>query len=235
MSILTRSFNFVGMAYVQFRCRREYAKQTYVGLNERAIELAFLFKHIIGIAPQKVLDVGTGITALPQVLRTCGYLVTSIDNVKDYWPAGMVNRHYHVIDDDILQTAIKETFDLITCISVLEHISDHRRAVASMYKLLNKGGHLVLTCPYTEHTYVHNVYALPESSVAGNLPGFVTQSFSRNELSAWLEDTGFEIVDQEHWNFFSGAFWTCGKKIIPPLKSSAQASHQLTCLLLRKK
>lgn len=234
MSLLTRSINYIGTAYVRYKCRREYSRQIYTGLNERAIELGFLFRHIVGIAPRKILDVGTGVTALPQVLRTCGYLVTAIDNVKDYWPAGMVNRHYHVLNDDILNPAISETFDLITCISVLEHIPDHRRAVASMWRLLNPGGHLILTCPYTEEKYVENVYKLHDSSVVNNQPAFVTQSFSRAEVSTWLLETNFEIVDQEYWNFFTGSFWTCGEKRVPPLKSSSQGAHQLTCLLLRK-
>ncbi len=234
MKLLLRLVNYIGMAYVKFRCHREYSNQSYTGLNERPIELAFLFRHIIALTPRKILDVGTGITALPQVLRACGYLVTAIDNVKDYWPAGMVNRHYHVLNEDILNPRTSETFDLITCISVLEHIPNHQRAIVSMCKLLNKGGYLILTCPYTEDSYVDNVYQLPDSEVIHQQPTFLTQSFSRVELNGWLDSTRFEIIDQEYWNFYTGSHWTCGKKHTPPLISNAHQAHQLSCLLLRK-
>jgi predicted SAM-dependent methyltransferase len=40
-----------------------------------------------------------------------------------------------------------ETFDLITCISVLEHIPTDKEAVASMWSLLRPGGRLILTVP----------------------------------------------------------------------------------------
>ncbi|MCL0030157.1 class I SAM-dependent methyltransferase [Thermodesulfovibrionales bacterium] len=40
-----------------------------------------------------------------------------------------------------------ETFDLITCISVLEHIPVDRKAIEMMWSLLRPGGRLILTLP----------------------------------------------------------------------------------------
>ena len=42
---------------------------------------------------------------------------------------------------------VPETFDLITCISVLEHIPSDREAVKMMWSLLRPGGRLILTLP----------------------------------------------------------------------------------------
>ncbi len=39
------------------------------------------------------------------------------------------------------------SFDLVTCISVLEHIPEDRRAVEAMWSLLRPGGRLILTLP----------------------------------------------------------------------------------------
>jgi SAM-dependent methyltransferase len=44
-------------------------------------------------------------------------------------------------------TYAAETFDLITCISVLEHIPSDREAIDKMWSLLRPGGRLVLTLP----------------------------------------------------------------------------------------
>jgi SAM-dependent methyltransferase len=225
--------NFIGMIYPRWLCKREFKRQKFLGLNERPMEFAFLFRKIAEIYPKTVLDVGTGMTALPYMLRNSGLLVTAVDNIKDYWPKGMVNRHFHVVNDDIKNTKLTKTFDVITCISVLEHIQDHRAAMKSMYKLLNPGGTLILTCPYTNHQHAPNVYDLPESNVTEKF-SFVTQSFSENDRVRWMQDSLFELVDEEYWQFFEGEFWTCGKKLESPLKVDKKDRHQICCMAFRK-
>ncbi|CAB5159687.1 hypothetical protein D3OALGA1CA_4965 [Olavius algarvensis associated proteobacterium Delta 3] len=95
-------------------CRQEFRLQDFSRFNERPVEYAFVLKKIGEIYPLTILDVGTGTTALPHLMRNCGCLVTATDNKRDYWPNGMHNRHYHVIDDDITATRLSDTFDFIT-------------------------------------------------------------------------------------------------------------------------
>jgi SAM-dependent methyltransferase len=225
--------NYMGLLYVKLLCKREYKKQKFVGINERPIELQFVFRSLSQKWPQTVLDVGTGATALPHLIRNCGFLVTAIDNIRDYWPFGLINRHYYVMNDDITKTRLKDTFDFITCVSVLEHIRDHRAAVRSLFKLLKPGGHLVLTFPYNEYHYVEHVYALPNSSVNINYP-FITQAYSRNEINGWLAENNGKILEQEYWQFFSGEYWTCGERICPPIQVDKNVKHQISCLLMQK-
>jgi len=77
--------------YPAWLCRREYSSQKFTRFNERPVELSFVFRKIGEIYPRTVLDVGTGTTALPHLMRSCGCLVSAVDNVNDYWPTGMVN------------------------------------------------------------------------------------------------------------------------------------------------
>lgn len=223
----------IGLSCAWIQCRKEYRAQQFCGINERPIEYSFVFSQLTELWPKTVLDVGTGTTALPHLMRNCGFLVTAIDNIRDYWPSGMINRHYYIINDDITDTRLHQTFDVITCASVLEHIKEHRAAVRSMFSLLNPGGHLLLTFPYNEQQYIGNVYELPDSSARAKLP-FVTQAFSRNEIDAWLADTGMKIRKQEYWRFFSGEYWTCGTRVCPPVRVDSGSRHQLGCLLLVK-
>ena len=223
----------LGMAYVKRLCAEEYKSQAVGLINERPIEFAFVFRHLVAGWPSRILDVGTGTTSLPHLMRNCGFHVTATDNIKDYWPDGMVNRHYHVIQDDITQSSLLGPYDVVTCISVLEHIRDFGAAIRSMYKVLAPGGHLILTCPYNEKQYVQNVYELPDSSVTKRFP-FITQAFSRKEIHQWLEDVRFELIEQEYWQFFEGEYWTCGKRVMPPRQVEVDELHQLTCLLLKK-
>ena len=111
-----------GKWYCQELCKREYQGQKTSNINERPAEYQFVFKTLAKVCPTSVLYIGTGKTALTHLIRPCGHKVTAIDNINDYWPKGMFNRHFHIIHDDITETKLKDTFDFIPCVSVLEHI-----------------------------------------------------------------------------------------------------------------
>jgi SAM-dependent methyltransferase len=223
----------LGLAYASWLSTHEYRHQVFSGLNERPIEYAFLLRQVARLGPRSVLDVGTGTTALPAVLRDCGCLVTAVDNVRDYWSSGMVNRHWHVVDDDIRRPSIAGPFDLVACISVLEHIPMHQAAVKAMLGLLSDDGHLVLTAPYNERSYCPNVYELPGSDALDKSVPFVAQSFSRHELDQWLA-MGARVVEQEHWQFYDSDYWSVGMRLPMPKQVGASDCHQLSCILLQK-
>lgn len=219
--------------YIERLCRQEFEEQEFLRLNERPIEYGFVFRMLGELYPRTVLDVGTGTTALPHLLRHCGCIVTATDNVRDYWDAGMVNRHWHVIDDDINATRLSPGFDLVTCVSVLEHIQTPDAAVRNLLSLAAPGGHLLMTFPYTEKSYVKNVYDLPGSSY-GKDAAYETQSYSRVELDRWLTENDATIVKQEYWRFWDGDYWTVGRQELPPKSVSVADKHQLTCVLIRR-
>ena len=225
--------NKLGLAYTQWICRREYRSQKYLGFNERAVELLFVFKKLSLLWPKTILDVGTGATSLPHILRNCGFLVTAIDNIRDYWSFGMINRHYCVLNDDITDSRLDQTFDFITCISVLEHIEEHVAAIKNIFKLLNPGGHAILTFPYNENNYIKNVYDIPGSDVKVKYP-FITQVFSRNELDKWLKENNGILIDQEYWKFYAGDYWTIGNMIDRPIQVGRNELHHITCILIQK-
>lgn len=127
----------------------------------------------------------------------------------------MFNRHYHVIDDDIIDTKMKGSFDLVTCVSVLEHIIRHDHALRNMFALLKDDGHIIITCPYHERAYCPNVYAPPGSSY-GQSSAYVCQAYSRENVQAWLEQSNAEIVEQEYWRCWDGEYWTVGSQTLPP-------------------
>lgn len=220
--------------YTQRICRREFINQNFSHINERPVEFSFLFKNLSKICPKTILDVGTGTTALPHLMRNCGFLVSAIDNVHDYWPSDLFNRHYYVIDDDITKTNLTEKFDCITCISTLEHIEEYQNAFKNMFLLLNPGGHLILTFPYSENVYIKNVYALSESTYDNNDRKYIAQSYSRKEIDKLISENGGSIIEQEYWKFWDGDFWTVGNRVIPPQMTTKNDKHQITCLLIKK-
>lgn len=227
MTLLTRTAHRLGRAYVS-RVTRDAAKsQRLRDLNERPAEYSFVFRQIAALQPTTILDVGTGQSALPALMHTCGAVVTAIDNVRDYWPQGMVSRHWHVIDDDITQTRLTNTFDLVTCISVLEHIADPVAAVRGLHHLTKPGGHLVLTTPYGPIGHP-NVYTLPGSRGAQN--AYICRQHAPSDLAQW-EAVGFRVVEREYWRAFDSPYWSVGSVI--PLTRSDEPAH-LICLLLQR-
>lgn len=233
MKLAKSLLHAIGRTYCKEICRREYESQRVGRISERPIEFRFVFEQLTNLNATTVLDVGTGTTAIPHLLSQCGFFVTAIDNVRDYWPTGMFNRHFHVIDDDITQPRLDQRFDLITCISVLEHIPNHDAAIRSMFGLLNPGGHLVLTFPYNEGKYVDNVYKLPGAGYGQNAP-YICQVYSRAQVDGWLKENHATVVQQEYWQCFTGEFWTFGESLHPPRRVEKDERHQLTCLLMRR-
>lgn len=230
---IKRYVNAFGLSYARLLAKREYKKQRLVRINERPIEYGFLFSSLASSTAVTVLDVGTGLTALPSLLRTCGYVVTAIDNMSDYWPLGTTNRHYHVVDDDITKTRLEQKFDFISCISTLEHIEDYDAAVANMYELLEPGGCLMMSFPYSETSFVENVYKLPGAGYGADAP-YICRVYSRTEVDRWVAAHDWSITAQEHWRAFSGEYWTFGDWLRPPVRTTPDQPHHLTCLLFEK-
>lgn len=205
-----------------------------VAFNERPVEYRFVFDQIAAKSPKYVMDVGTGNTALPALIRNCGINVSAIDNIRDFWPRAMFNQHWFVLDRDILNPKLSTSFDLITCISVLEHIGDFEKAVKEMASLLSPRGILVLSFPYCENTYIENVYLRNSSDAYGREIPFICQVFSRVEINNWLKKFDFSITEQQYWQFYTGEFWSEGSPIFPPKRVGQNETHHITCLALTK-
>ncbi len=230
---LKRSILKLMLAGARHVCRREYEQRKFTRLNPHIVEYEYIFRQIMLRCPITVLDVGTGMSALPHAIANCGCVVTATDNIVDYWPNGLLNRHYHVINDDITKTRLRETFDMVSCIGVLQHVRDHAAAMRNMIGLLKPGGHLVVTTPYSERAYCPDVYKLPGSAYQP-LAGFICQSYSREELDGWLRETGATLIDQEYYEFWTGKLWTQGEQVLPPRRVTADEPHQYGCFVLQR-
>lgn len=234
MRLLNRAAHVGGRAYLRRLLRGEHEAQAFHRHNERTAEYGFALKAIGHLAPRTVLDVGTGTTAWPALVRDLGCVVTAIDNVRDYWPEGMVNRHWQVLDHDIQAgPAPGVPFDLVTCISVLEHVRDHATALRHMLGSLRPGGHLVLCGPYTDREYVEDCYRAPGADPAAASMPYICRSYSRSERDGWLS-LGAEIVRERYSRGWTGRHWCQGQRIAPMEPSSLEGPHNHACFLLRR-
>ena len=218
----------LAVAYQKRELRIAEQSQRFTRINERPAEYAFAFRSLNALQPTTVLDVGTGRTAFPALLRTCGFIVTATDS--QVWPRARFNPHWHVADDDIQASRLPtERYDAITCISVIEHLLDGEAAMRSMHKLLKPGGTLILTTPFGSVGH-ENVYTLPGSYGVNN--SYPCRQSTPSELEAWL-GVGFQLRESEYWQFFEGTeYWSCGSLLRPPRKTDAPA--HLGCFVFTK-
>lgn len=228
-SITNKQLVEYGKAYCKTITDLEHSVQRTMRRNERAIEIAYVFKNLTKYYPSTVLDVGTGQSSLPHLMSSVRFEVDAIDSQGNFWANGMFNRHFKVDKQDIVNHTIKRHYDFITCVSTLEHVFHHQIAVKNMLDLLNPEGILLITVPYNENEYVDNVYRRPEAGYGHNF-NYICQVFSRKEVESW----GGTVLDQEYWKVFHGKFWTFGRQHYPPIKTSKEDPHHLTCLLLGK-
>lgn len=203
-------------------------------LTERLVEFAFAFKHLSRVYPKSVMDVGSGLSAFPALVQEGGTIeVVAIDNWKDYWIAPFVNSHFSVVSDDITEEKARGPFEAITCISTLEHIRSFYPAVKNMVAALAPSGVLIMTFPFCEAVYHHNIYEHPEAGY-GQKASFICQVFSRMEVDRWCQDLELVVKDQEFWKVFTGRMWTFGERLKLPLPSLSSLPHELLCIALER-
>lgn len=219
-----------GRTYVERLLARDASAQRFTRTNERPIEYRFVFEWLNRLQPTTVLDVGTGQSALPSLIRTCGPVVTAIDSIRGYWPEGtLFNRHWRVHDEDITKTTGREVFDLVLCVSVLEHITDPIAAMRGLHQRTAPNGHAIVTTPFGAMPHA-NVYTLP-GTYAPHEPYICRQS-SPADLVDW-QVAGFDLIDAEYWRLFDSPYWSVGTLIRPPQRTEQPAS--LGCFVLRRR
>ena len=129
------------------------------GLNERKQEVPWVLKEAEELSHRgNLLDIGSYLTSLPDSLSNLGYQVTAFDLRG---PGHHASKRVQFVTGDIRCTDFESAaFDIITCVSTIEHIGvkgrygvtiadddGDRRALDEMYRLLKVNGSLLLTVP----------------------------------------------------------------------------------------
>lgn len=107
--------------------------------------------YIDGIASLRgkmVLDVGCGGGVLAESMAARGASVTGIDLAEKPLKVAQLhllesglNVDYRLVAPEVLARERAETFDVVTCMEMLEHVPDPAVAVAACADLLKPGGH----------------------------------------------------------------------------------------------
>lgn len=94
------------------------------------------------------------------------------------------------IDNEAEVLEEKAPFDAICCFETLEHLRYPKKALELFYRMMGKGGHLLISIPDGKYE--------PIDSDGNIISDFHLHAFSYDEISAMLNDSGFWIVEILH-------------------------------------
>ncbi len=210
-------------------------------VTERVVEYQFALCALQFANGQRVLDIGQGpCPAFWYLLNTIGYVCTATDISQ----RGVIQFSYKggtskpptygkfplFMMDDISQSKLPDgSFDVVFCISTLEHIPQFDAAVVNMHRLLVTGGLLVVSVPYSHTKHIHNVFAEPYHPKGTT--GF-TQSFSEVDVGRW-RGMFDRTLHMEFWKCWTGGFWRQGKRLPVP-KTAVAHQSDLVAFCVRK-
>ncbi|MFN8770115.1 MAG: bifunctional 2-polyprenyl-6-hydroxyphenol methylase/3-demethylubiquinol 3-O-methyltransferase UbiG [Neisseriaceae bacterium] len=111
------------------------------------LRLQFIQKHI-ELSGKNVIDVGCGGGILSESLAHCKANVTAIDLAEQaievaklhLYESGL-NIDYQCINVEAVASNMPESFDIVSCMEMLEHVIDPEIIIANCAKLLKPGGY----------------------------------------------------------------------------------------------
>lgn len=167
------------------------------------VRLDYVASHAV-LAGRKVVDIGCGGGLLSEALARAGAQVTAIDLGEEL--IRMARLHaleselsidYRVQSAEALAEAEAGTFDVVTCMEMLEHVPDPSSVLAACQRLLKPGGRLFLsTINRTPAAFAVAIVGaeyiarlLPRGT--HSYPEFITPA----ELAGWVREQGLDVED----------------------------------------
>jgi len=146
------------------------------GLGQHAIEIAHKYSRA------RV----TGIEVDKDAVADCNDFVRK---------NGIANVEF--VAKDIIEFSQHQAFDLILCCSVLEHIEEDTKVLASFYQSIKDGGRLIVYVPTSEQRVLpsleRRIHAMVRDADV-SLPHDHVRYYQAKELLSKLQTAGFNIV-----------------------------------------
>lgn len=163
------------------------------------------------LAGKTALDVGCGAGLLCEPIARLGAVVTGVDAAPENIGAARAHAEASGLAIDYLagefeQVAAGRTFDLVTSMEVIEHVTDPAAFVAGLAAALAPGGLMILSTP--NRTPLSRLAMITVGEGLGMIPRgthdhakFVTP----DELTDLLAAAGMEVTDTRGLSFSPGA------------------------------
>ncbi|MDP6289428.1 MAG: bifunctional 2-polyprenyl-6-hydroxyphenol methylase/3-demethylubiquinol 3-O-methyltransferase UbiG [Arenicellales bacterium] len=167
---------------------------------------------------KKVLDVGCGGGILSESMATRGARVTGIDMGEKPLSVAKLHLKESGLEVDYRQTTTEalaieepESFDIITCMEMVEHVPDPASVINACSRLVRPGGELFFST--INRTPKAWLFAIVGAEYLLNILPKGTHSYEKfirpSELERWARESG--LVTKEitgmHYNPFTDRYW----------------------------
>ncbi len=155
-----------------------------------------------GLQGKRVLDVGCGGGILSESMALRGAEVTGIDLGEKALKVAQlhqlesgVNVSYHLVSVETLAAEQPESFDVVTCMEMLEHVPNPAAVIAACAKLVKPGGHVFFsTINRNPKAYL---FAVIGAEYVLNLLPRGTHEYEKfikpSELSSWVRQNDLNV------------------------------------------
>lgn len=153
------------------------------------------------LAGRTAIDVGCGAGLLAEPLARMGGHVTGVDAAPQNIAAARAHAVGQGLEIDYfageLAALPPATFDLVTSMEVVEHVTDPAAFIAGLAARLAPGGLMILSTP--NRTMLSKLLLVEAAERVGAVPRGThdwDQFLKPEELTKLLEDAGLEVVDR---------------------------------------
>lgn len=167
------------------------------------------------LAGKRAVDVGCGAGLLCEPLARLGAAVTGIDAAAENIGVAAAHAAQSGLAIDYRAGSVEalagETFDLVTSMEVIEHVTDPAAFVAGLAAALAPGGLMILSTP--NRTALSRLAMITVGEGTGMIPRG-THDWSKflkpDELAALVEAAGLRVVDRAGLSFSPGTGFRVG-------------------------
>lgn len=143
--------------------------------------------------PRKILDVGCGTGMLMKELRQRGYFVCGIENnrlaIEFCKKRGLEEIKTCDLENNL--TIDDNSFEVVTCLDVLEHIENDENLLKEFRRIIKPFGFLILTLP--AYMYLWSYW----DEMLGH-----KRRYDKGKLLEKLQEAGFQVVKISHFHSF---------------------------------
>jgi 2-polyprenyl-6-hydroxyphenyl methylase / 3-demethylubiquinone-9 3-methyltransferase len=161
-------------------------------------------ENAVGLRDAQVLDVGCGGGILSEAMARSGARVIGIDlsqavlDVAELHALeGKLAIEYRAIAAEELAAARPGSFDLVTCMEMLEHVPDPAAAMAALASLVKPGGHVIIST-LNRKPMAFAVAIIGAEYIARMLPRGTHEYLKfikPSELARWGRAAGLNLLD----------------------------------------
>ena len=161
-------------------------------------------ENAVGLRDAQVLDVGCGGGILSEAMARSGARVIGIDlsqavlDVAELHALeGKLAIEYRAIAAEELAAARPGSFDLVTCMEMLEHVPDPAKALAALASLVKPGGHVIVST-LNRKPLAFAVAIIGAEYIARMLPRGTHEYLKfikPSELARWGRAAGLNLLD----------------------------------------